>query len=186
MVRIKKLNDSINEVERGLKKITDERLKEERKLDMLDGDELKAAKAKLKAEDKFIDQEKKLKLRQKALLEEIQEVVQIQQSNLEEDREYQLTVRKNIASRAGEVGDMAGKGYVDMERKGDRYLFNENLPRTSDARFETINTLPRIASKYQNSERGPRIDRMSERDPNFLISPSFGTMLSNEQKGYKP
>lgn len=91
-----------------------------------------------------------------------------------------------MASRAGDLGDLVGKGYVDMERKGDRYFHTDKLEQTSDARFETINTLPRIASKYKNSERGFYLDKMSERDPNFMIGPSHGTLLSNEQKGFKP
>lgn len=91
-----------------------------------------------------------------------------------------------MASRAGDLGDMAGKGYVDMDRKGERDSYVDRLPPTSEARFETINTLPRIASKYKNSDRGFELGRMSERDPNFMISPSFGVLLSNEQKGFKP
>ena len=46
--------------------------------------------------------------------------------------------------------------------------------------------LPKIASKYKKSDRGFYIDRMSERDPNFMVKETFGNLLSSEQKGFKP
>ena len=73
-----------------------------------------------------------------------------------------------------------------MERKGDRMMYTDLLPSTSEARFETINVLPRIASKYKKSDRGFYLDRMSQRDPNFMVKETFGNMLSSEQKGFKP
>lgn len=84
------------------------------------------------------------------------------------------------------MGELAGKGYIDFNKQGERYLYTDRLPETSEKRFETINVLPRIASKYKNSEQGFYLDRMSQRDPNFMIGPSHGSLLSNEQKGYKP
>lgn len=33
-----------------------------------------------------------------------------------------------MAVRAGDVGDMAGKGYVDMDRRGERDTYIDRLP----------------------------------------------------------
>ena len=85
-----------------------------------------------------------------------------------------------MASRSGQIGDLKGKGYVDMDRRGDRMMYTDLLPQTSDARYETINVLPKIASKYKKSDRGFYIDRMSERDPNFMVKETFGNLLSSE------
>ena len=87
---------------------------------------------------------------------------------------------------AGDIGDMTGKGYVEMDKKGDRYMYTDRLPETNDNRFETINVLPRIASKYKKSDRGFSLEKMSNRDPNFMVKQTFGNMLSAEQKGFKP
>lgn len=75
--KIQKYNESIKHVESELQKIKDERKKDELKLEALDGDELKAAKAKLKKEDKHIEAEKELKREQKVLLEAIQQVISV-------------------------------------------------------------------------------------------------------------
>ena len=91
-----------------------------------------------------------------------------------------------MASQSGDVGDLKGKGYVDLDRKGDRKLYTNFLPQTSEARFENINTLPRIASKYKKNDRGFSLEKMSQRDPNFMVKETFGGMLSSEQKGFKP
>ena len=42
-----------------------------------------------------------------------------------------MTIKKSIAPVAGQLGDMGdlkGKGYVEMDRKGDRNLYTNNLP----------------------------------------------------------
>lgn len=75
------------------------------------------------------------------------------------------------------VGDMTGKGYVEMQKKIDRPF---KVPPTSDARFETIETLPKISSKYRNSDQGFSLDKMTHRNPNFLVQPSHGMFLSPE------
>lgn len=81
---------------------------------------------------------------------------------------------------AGLIGDLAGKGYVEMQKKGNRPLYTQNLPETSDARFETIETLPKIASKYRNANQGFSLRKMTKRDPNFLVMPTHGMFLSAE------
>ena len=73
-----------------------------------------------------------------------------------------------------------GKGYVDMGRKGDRLMYTDNLPNLCEQRFENINVLPKIASKYKKSDRGFSLEKMSNRDPNFMVKQSFGNLLSNE------
>jgi len=91
-----------------------------------------------------------------------------------------MTIRKSMASRSGDIGDLNGKGYVDLDRKGDRKMYTNNLPQLCEHRFDNINTLPRIASKYKKNDRGFSLQKMSERDPNFMIKESFGGMLSSE------
>ena len=81
---------------------------------------------------------------------------------------------------------MAGKGYVDMNRKLDRDFYTDKLAGASEKRFDTINVLPRISSKYRKSDLGFQMDKMSERDPNFMVKESFGILLSPEQQGFKP
>jgi len=80
-----------------------------------------------------------------------------------------MTVRKNFGAQSGDLGDMAGKGYVDMTRKRDRDFYTDKLPKTSEQRFDTINVLPRIASKYKKSDIGFHMDKMTERDPNIMV-----------------
>ena len=121
-----------------------------------------------------------LKKEEKVLLEQIQRIVTKQEKVLEEDHEYQLTVRKSLASQKGDIGDLNGKGYVDMERRGARMFYTDRLPETSEHRFDSINVLPRIASKYKKSDRGFDLDKMTQRDPNFMVKESFGALLSNE------
>mmetsp|Transcript_46022 Transcript_46022/g.60971 ORF Transcript_46022/g.60971 Transcript_46022/m.60971 type:complete len:82 (+) Transcript_46022:252-497(+) len=81
------------------------------------------------------------------------------------------------------MGDLGGKGYVDIDKKGERIMYTNVLPETSDARFETIDTLPKIASKYKKSDRGFSLGKMSKRDPNLFLKPTYGMFLSAEQKG---
>ncbi len=83
------------------------------------------------------------------------------------------------------IGELTGKGYIDFEKQGERYMYTDRLPETSEKRFETVNVLPKIASKYRSGQKFS-IKNMSERDPNFMIAPTHGILLSNEQKGYKP
>ena len=78
---------------------------------------------------------------------------------------------------------MAGKGYVDMDKKRDRDFCTDKLPEVNEHRFETINALPRIASKYKKSDLGFQMALMTERDPNYLVKETFGNMLSAEQQG---
>ena len=65
-------------------------------------------------------------------------------------------------------------------------MYTDRLPETSEHRFDTINVLPGIASKYKKTDRGFDLDKMTQRDPNFMVKESYGAMLSNEQKGFKP
>ena len=97
-------------------------------------------------------------------------------------------MRKSLASQKGQglIGDLVGKGYVDMAKKGERIMYTDKLPVTSENRFETINSLPRIASKYRNVDRGFSLEKMSKRDTNYMIMPSYGQMISAEEKGMKP
>ena len=78
-------------------------------------------------------------------------------------------------------------GFVDIERKEDRKtLFHPKLnPGPNERRFDTIDVLPKISSKYRKNDRGFELGKMSNRDPNFMISALHGSMLSNEEKGYK-
>ena len=48
----------------------------------------------------------------------------------DEDLEYQIKVRKSLATikGIGNMGDFEGKGYVDIDKKGDRILYTKNLP----------------------------------------------------------
>lgn len=78
------------------------------------------------------------------------------------------------------MGDLSGKGYVEMDKKGDRPLYTHTLPETSDARFETIDTLPKIASKYRNANQGFSLRKMTKRNPNFMVQPTHGMFLSAE------
>ena len=138
------------------------------------------------ATDQYTEEEKSLKSRERNLLEKIQKILLKQEEQLQADREYQMTIRKSMASQSGDIGDMKGKGYVDLDRKGDRKLYTNFLPQTSEHRFDTIDTLPRIASKYKKNDRGFSLQKMSTRDPNFMVKETFGGLLSSEQKGFKP
>ena len=85
-----------------------------------------------------------------------------------------------MANEAGQIGDLAGKGYVDMIRKGDRYMYTDKLPPTSEHRFDRINVLPSISSKHRKSDRGFSLEKMTERDSHYMISPSNGALLGSE------
>jgi len=124
-----------------------------------------------KAMERISEQEKTLKEKERKLLEKIHALLKKHELMLENDKEYQVRIRKSLASQKGRgfVGDLTGKGYVEMDKKGERYMYTDRLPVTSEARFETINTLPKISSKYKSSNQGFSLEKMSERDPNFMI-----------------
>lgn len=113
----------------------------------------------------------------------IQTILKRQEAHLHGDRDYQLTIRKSLATEVGQIGDLVGKGYVDMSRKGERYMYTDKLPPTSEHRFDRINVLPSINSKHRNTDMGFSLRKMTERDSNYLISPSNGALLGSEQKG---
>ena len=65
-----------------------------------------------------------------------------------------------------------------MNKKGDRYMYTDKLPPTSEHRFESINTLPNINSKFRRSDRSFNLAKISQRDSNFMIKESaFGNTL---------
>lgn len=67
------------------------------------------------------------------------------------------------------IGELSGKGYVDLQRKGKRVFLTDKVPETSDGRFLSIETLPKIASKYRNVNQGFSIGTMSKREPDFFV-----------------
>ena len=187
---VQDLHENLKSVQEGLKSIADRRRKEkkdrEEKESNLDPTEKNKMVQSPNATDQYSEEEKSLKSRERNLLEKIQKILLRQEQQLQVDREYQMTIRKSMASQSGDIGDMTGKGYVDLDRKGERKLYTNFLPQTSEHRFDTIDTLPRIASKYKKNDRGFSLQKMSTRDPNFMVKESFGGMLSSEQKGFKP
>ena len=135
--------------------------------------------------DKYTEYENKLLNQEKEALDRVHHIVKKHEKLVEDDKEYQLKVKKSMApvKGVGCIGDFDGKGYVDFNKKGDRVLYTKVLPPTSDARFETIDTLPRIASKYKKTDRGFSLEKMTKRDPNIFLQPTHGMFLSAEQKG---
>ena len=168
------------------KRLKDEQKEEEKDADFSIEDRMKRRLRRQMAKvDKYTEAENKLREEQKRLLDQVASVVDYHEKHLEQDIEYQINVRKSLAvtKGAGLMGDLTGKGYVEMERKGDRPMYTQNLPETSDVRFQTIDTLPKIASKYRNTNKGFFLRKMTKRNPDFMVSPAHGTLLSNEQKG---
>ena len=39
-----------------------------------------------------------------------------------------MSVRNSLANDTGAIGDMRGKGYVDMTKKGERDMYTDRLP----------------------------------------------------------
>ena len=191
MITIQELHEELTGVQADLAQITvdrekDAKAQEELELDQDPTEKLKSGSPKKPTTDKYTEQERKLKERERRLLEKAEVVVRGQAKRLEADHEYKMYVRKSMAGeRADDIGDLKGKGYVDMAKRGERTLYTDRLPEISQ-NFETINTLPRIASKYKKTDRGFSLEKMTQRDPNALIKPSFGALLSPELQGFRP
>ena len=120
------------------------------------------------------------------MLHKIQKVIIEQDNQMKAQHEYRMDIKKSLAGEPGGLGDMQGRGYLDMDKKGPRSLYTDRIVIQPGSPFDTISHLPKIASKYKNSDQGFKMETMSKRDPNFMIKESFGNLLSNEQKGFKP
>ena len=72
-----------------------------------------------------------------------------------------------------------------MAKKGDRSLYTDRLPQISQT-FKTIDTLPKIASKYKKADRGFSLEKMTQRDPNFMVKQTFGNLLDPNLQGFRP
>ena len=159
IVEIRELHNDIRWVHEELdmikkNRIIDEQKEEEKDADYSIEDRMKRRlQRQLIKTDKYTEVENQLREEEKRLLDQVAMVVDYHETLLQQDIEYQINVRKSLAAMKGTglMGDLIGKGYVEMERKGDRPLYTQNLRETSDERFETIETLPKIASKYRNA-----------------------------------
>ena len=69
-----------------------------------------------------------------------------------------MTIKKSLATVGGTTGNLIGTGYVDMDKRGKRNFATDKVAFLCDQRFETINKLPKIASKYRKSDRGFSIE----------------------------
>ena len=98
-----------------------------------------------------------------------------------------MNLKKNVAASQTQIGDLKGKGYIiDMDKIGDRIMYTDKLPQTSEHRFQSTKELPSILSKYKKSDRSFDISKMSKRDPNFLINEtSFGNQMILADKTIK-
>ena len=88
---------------------------------------------------------------------------------------------------SGEIGDLNSKGYIiDMNKKGDRYMYTDKMPPTSEHRFNAGNALPTICSKYKKSDRSFDLAKMSQRNLNYMIKDTaFGNNLATADQGLK-
>lgn len=72
------------------------------------------------------------------------------------------------------------------EHLSRKTLFDFQTLGCTDSRFETINLLPNLASKFKRNNQGFSMRTQSKRDPNLLIAPIYGDFKSSEEMGNKP
>ena len=93
---------------------------EERKEENMTAEERKQRKLmrQLSKTDKYTELEEKLREKEIELIEKSQVVVAHHQKLLEQDKGYQINVRKTLAAQKGlgMMGELTGKGYTDLER----------------------------------------------------------------------
>jgi hypothetical protein len=72
------------------------------------------------------------------------------------------------------------------EHLSRKTLFDFQTVTCTDSRFETVNLLPNLASKFKRNNQGFSMRTQSTRDPNLLIAPINGDFKSSEEMGNKP